>query len=160
MRITIVCVGRMKAGPERDLFERYFKRLADSARNVGIGGVELREIAESRARRPEDRRSEEAVAIRAALPPQAILVALDERGRSLTSEQFAAEIASARDASRPAYALIIGGPDGLDPALREAASRTISFGAMTWPHQFVRVMTAEQLYRALTILSGHPYHRT
>ena len=150
----------MKSGPERELFERYFKRLADSARQVGIAGVELREIAESRARRPEDRRSEEAVALRAALPSQSRLVALDERGDSLTSEQFAAEIAAARDAARPAYALIIGGPDGLDRALRETASRTISFGAMTWPHQLVRVMAAEQLYRALTILSGHPYHRT
>ena len=150
----------MKAGPERELFDRYFKRLADNARQVGIGAVELREIPESRARRPEDRRSEEAAALRAALSPQASLVALDERGSSLTSEEFAAEIAAARDASRPAYALLVGGPDGLDTRLRESASRTISFGAMTWPHQLVRVMAAEQLYRALTILAGHPYHRT
>ena len=149
----------MKAGPERELFGRYFKRLADNARQVGIAGVDLREIDESRARRPEDRRLEEAAALRAALAPQSRLVALDERGSSVTSQQFATEIAAARDASFPAYGLAIGGPDGLDSALRESASRTISFGAMTWPHQLVRVMAAEQLYRALTILAGHPYHR-
>jgi len=159
MRLRVVCVGRMKAGPERELFERYFRRLADAARSAGIAGVDLREIAESRARRTEDRRSEEAAAIRAAAPSAGALVALDERGQSPTSEQWAADIAAVRDASRPAYAVIIGGPDGLDPGLCEAAHRTISFGAMTWPHQLVRVMAAEQLYRAITILSGHPYHR-
>ena len=159
MRLALLCVGRMKAGPERDLFERYFRRLSDSARGVGIGSVEMREIAESRSRRPEDRRAEEAEAIRAAAPHGSALVALDERGLALTSEQWATDIAAVRDSARPAYAVVIGGPDGLDPRIREGAHRAISFGAMTWPHQLVRVMAAEQLYRAITILSGHPYHR-
>ena len=159
MRLALVCVGRLKAGPERELFDRYWKRLVESARAVGIAGVDLREIPESRARRAEDRRANEAAAILSSLSPGAELVALDERGSSPTSEDWAAEIARARDASRAVYAIIIGGPDGMDPALRSRANRIISFGAVTWPHQLVRVMACEQLYRLMSILSGHPYHR-
>ena len=159
MRIALLCVGRMKAGPERELFDRYLKRLSDAARSVGIPGVDLREIEESRARRPEDRRETEAAAILAALPAGSMLVVLDERGASPSSSEWAAEIGRARDAARPAYAVVVGGADGLSPSLREKADRIIGFGAMTWPHQLVRVMAGEQLYRALTILAGHPYHR-
>ena len=159
MRLALVCVGRLKAGPERELFDRYFKRLGESARGVGIAGVDLREIVESRARRPEDRREEEAAAIFGAAPAGAVLAALDERGVSLSSADWAAEIGRARDASRPAYAVIVGGPEGLSDSLRAKAYRVVSFGAMTWPHQLVRAMACEQLYRAMTILSGHPYHR-
>ena len=93
------------------------------------------------------------------MPKGGALVLLDERGPPATSEEWAADIGRARDASRPAYAVAIGGPDGLDPSLGAAAHRVVSFGAMTWPHQLVRVMAGEQLYRAMTILSGHPYHR-
>jgi 23S rRNA (pseudouridine1915-N3)-methyltransferase len=160
MRLALVCVGKLKAGPERLLFERYFKRLADGARTAGLAGVDLREIGESRARRPDERRAEEAIAILAAAPKGAALVLLDERGPSATSEEWAADIGRARDASQPSYAVAIGGPDGLDPSLRAAAHRIVSFGAMTWPHQLVRVMASEQLYRAMTILAGHPYHRS
>jgi 23S rRNA (pseudouridine1915-N3)-methyltransferase len=159
MRLSLVCVGRLKAGPERELFERYFIRLTESARGVGLVGVDLREIGESRARRPEDRRAEEGAAILAAVPAGGDLVLLDERGTSPTSEEWAADIGRARDASRIVYAVAIGGPDGLDLSLRAQAHRIISFGSLTWPHQLVRVMAAEQLYRALTILAGHPYHR-
>jgi 23S rRNA (pseudouridine1915-N3)-methyltransferase len=159
MRIALLCVGRLKAGPERELFDRYFKRLGESARGVGIAGVDLREIDESRARRPEDRREEEAAALLGAAPPGAMLVALDERGASPSSAEWAAEIGRARDASRPLYAVLVGGPDGLSESLRAKADRVVSFGAMTWPHQLVRVMACEQLYRAMTILSRHPYHR-
>ena len=159
MRLALVCVGRLKAGPERELFDRYFKRTSESARGVGISGVDLREIDESRVRRKEDRREEEAAAILAAVPAGAFVVALDERGQSPTSEEWAAEIRRARDASRAAFAVVIGGPDGLSPSLREKAHRVVSFGAMTWPHQLVRVMAGEQLYRAMSILAGHPYHR-
>ena len=159
MRLSLVCVGRLKAGPERELFERYSIRLTESARGVGLVGVDLREIGESRARRPEDRRAEEGAAILAAVPAGGDLVLLDERGTSPTSEEWAADIGRARDASRIVYAVAIGGPDGLDLSLRAQAHRIISFGSLTWPHQLVRVMAAEQLYRALTILAGHPYHR-
>ena len=159
MRLTLIGVGRLKAGPERELFDRYFKRAADLARALGIGAVELREIDESRARRAEDRCAEEARAIRAAVPKGAWLTLLDERGAALTSRQWAEQIGRARDGGVGAYALAIGGPDGLDPALKTEARSLINFGAMTWPHQLVRAMAAEQLYRALSILSGRPYHR-
>ena len=149
----------MKSGPERELFDRYFKRLGDLARSQGFSGVELREIDEGRARRPEDRRAEEARAILAVVPKGAWLTLLDERGAAVGSAQWAAEIAKAREAAAPAYAVAIGGPDGFDPALRAEARAIIAFGAMTWPHQLARVMAAEQLYRALSILGGHPYHR-
>ena len=155
----MVCIGKLKAGPERLMFDRYFKRLAEGARGVGLVGVDLREIGESRSRRPDERRAEEAAAILAATPKGGALVLLDEHGPSSTSDEWAADIGRERDASRPAYAVAIGGPDGLDPSLRAAAHRVLSFGQMTWPHQLVRVMAAEQLYRATTILAGHPYHR-
>lgn len=159
MRLLLIGVGRLKGGPERELFERYFKRLADLARTIGVAGVDLREIEEGRARRAEDRQAEEARAIRAALPKGARIALLDERGAALSSVQWASEIGKARDNAAPAYALVIGGPDGLDPSLRGDAHGILSFGAMTWPHQLVRVMAAEQLYRSLSILAGHPYHR-
>ena len=157
--MALIGVGRLKSGPERELFDRYFKRLADLARSQGISGVELREVEEGRARRAEDRQAEEARAILAAAPKGAWLALLDERGAAMTSAQWAGEIGKARDEAAPAYAVAIGGPDGLDPALRAQARTILSFGAMTWPHQLVRVMASEQLYRALSILSGHPYHR-
>ncbi len=159
MRLALIGVGRLKSGPERELFDRYFKRLGDLARSQGISEVELREVDEGRSRRAEDRQAEEARAIRAAAPRGAWLTALDERGAAMSSAQWAAEIGKARDGAAPAYAVVIGGPDGLDPALRAEARTVISFGALTWPHQLVRVMAGEQLYRALSILGGHPYHR-
>jgi 23S rRNA (pseudouridine1915-N3)-methyltransferase len=159
VRLALVCVGKLKAGPERLLFDRYFKRLTESARGAGLAGVDLREIGESRARRPDERRAEEGAAILAVMPKGGALVLLDERGAAATSEEWAEDIARARDASRSAYAVTIGGPDGLDPSLSAAAHRIISFGSMSWPHQLVRVMAGEQLYRAMTILAGHPYHR-
>jgi 23S rRNA (pseudouridine1915-N3)-methyltransferase len=159
MRLALVCVGKLKAGPERLLFDRYFKRLMEGARGAGLAGADLREIAESRARRPDERRAQEGAAILAALPKGGALVLLDERGAPATSEEWAADIGRARDESWSAYAVAIGGPDGLDPSLGARAHRVISFGAMTWPHQLVRVMAGEQIYRAMTILAGHPYHR-
>jgi 23S rRNA (pseudouridine1915-N3)-methyltransferase len=157
--LILVTVGRLKAGPERELFERYAKRIGEMTRTVGIGGFDLREVEEGRARRTEDRQSEEARAIKAVLPPAAKLILCDERGKSLTSVEFATDIGAARDGSDSAYAVAIGGPDGFEPNLRKEARRVIAFGAMTWPHQLVRIMAAEQCYRALTILAGHPYHR-
>ena len=159
MRLILTAVGRLKAGPERDLCARYMERAAAIARSVGLAGIESREFDEGRARRSEDRKAEEASALRAAIPPGARLVLLDERGKALTSAAFAAEIGKSRDAGLPALVLAIGGADGHDPGLLAEAPLTLSFGAMTWPHQLVRIMAAEQIYRALTILSGHPYHR-
>jgi 23S rRNA (pseudouridine1915-N3)-methyltransferase len=159
VKLLLATIGRLKAGPERDLAVRYLDRAAASARGVGLTGVDQRELDESRARRPDDRKAEEARALRAVLPPGARLVLLDERGTSIASEAFAADVGRARDAGAPAYVLAIGGPDGFDPALRSEASLVLAFGAMTWPHQLARIMAAEQVYRAITILAGHPYHR-
>jgi 23S rRNA (pseudouridine1915-N3)-methyltransferase len=159
VRLALIGVGRLKSGPERELFERYFKRVGDLARSLGIAAVDFREVEEGRARRAEDRQAEEARAILAAAPKGAWLALLDERGAAMTSAEWAAEIGKARDGAAPAYAVVVGGPDGLDPALRAQARTILSFGAMTWPHQLVRVMASEQLYRALSILDGRPYHR-
>ena len=159
MRIALIAIGRLKAGPERELCARYMERAAASARGVGLTGVELREIDEGRARRPEDRKVEEARALSAFVPPGARLILLDERGKSIPSETFAADMGRERDAGTPALVLALGGPDGFDPALQAQASQVLAFGAMTWPHQLARIMAAEQIYRAITILAGHPYHR-
>ena len=159
MRILLIAVGRLKAGPERELCARYMERAAAAARGVGLTGVELREIDEGRARRPEDRKVEEARALMALVPPGARLILLDERGKSLGSEAFAADMGRSRDGGAPALVMALGGPDGFDPALRAQASQVLAFGAMTWPHQLARIMASEQIYRAITILAGHPYHR-
>ncbi len=159
MRIVLAVVGRLKAGPERELSTRYLERAQAACRQVGITAVEIREFEESRARRPEDRKAGEGEAIAELLNKGGRLIVLDERGKSLTSEAFAQDVATARDSASGAYVIAIGGPDGVDEDLRSKAAIVLSFGAMTWPHQMVRVMALEQIYRAVTILSGHPYHR-
>lgn len=159
MRLVLICVGRAKAGAERELALRYLERANAAGRSVGFSGVELRELDESRARRPEDRKSDEARAIEAALTLGADLVAFDKSGVFLASRDFAAQLGRRRDAGGSSLALAIGGPDGLAQILRERASIVVSFGAMTFPHQLARIIAAEQIYRAMTILAGHPYHR-
>lgn len=158
MRLLLMSVGRIKAGPERDLVHRYISRAAAAGRSIGFSSVDTREIDESRARRPEDRKLEEANAIRAAVGGTPF-IACDEIGKTLSSADFAAALMRTRDSGVEALAFVIGGPDGLDPDFRAAARLVLSFGAMTWPHQLARVLAAEQIYRAVTILSGHPYHR-
>ena len=159
MRLSVHAVGRMKAGPERELAERYFGRFARAGPAIGLEFSGVAEIAESRARDTDARRREEAAAL-AAHRADAALFLLDERGKNPSSEDLAARIARLRDGGRRHLVFAIGGPDGHDAASREAADLVVSFGAQTWPHQLVRVMLAEQLYRAATILSGHPYHRS
>ncbi|WP_196260161.1 23S rRNA (pseudouridine(1915)-N(3))-methyltransferase RlmH [Pelagibacterium limicola] len=159
MRIMLVVVGRMKDGPERVLAARYLERAAIGGKPLGLAGPVLSELPESRSRSADARKREEARSILSAIPEKAVIVALDERGTTLASEPFAARLAQWRDENRPALALVIGGPDGLDDEVRSRADLVLSFSPMTWPHQIVRILTAEQLYRATTILSGHPYHR-
>ncbi|WP_026379169.1 23S rRNA (pseudouridine(1915)-N(3))-methyltransferase RlmH [Afifella pfennigii] len=158
MRLLILAVGRMKSGPEGELAARYLERVRKADRSVGIAGVELKEIAESRADRPAERKREEAAALRKLIGAHGF-VALDETGEDITSEAFSALIGRQADEGAQLLAFVIGGPDGLDAALRQEAAACIAFGRMTWPHKIARVMLAEQLYRAVTILSGHPYHR-
>lgn len=159
MRILLICVGRLKAGAERDLVARYLDRAKASGRSLGLSGFETVELSESSARRPEDRMAEEGQGILAAIPAGSTVVVLDPRGKSLSSEDFSARVRIDRDRGVPALCLIIGGADGLSEALRTRADVLLAFGAATFPHQLVRVMLAEQVYRATTILSGHPYHR-
>jgi 23S rRNA (pseudouridine1915-N3)-methyltransferase len=157
VRLVLACVGRAR-GPERDLAARYIERAAAAARGIGVASVTVRELDESRARRAEDRKAEEAKAIRAAVG-SADVIALDEGGENVSSREFARRLGQRRDSGAAALALVIGGPDGLAPEFRAAAAMVLSFGAMTIPHQLVRLLAAEQIYRAVTILSGHPYHR-
>lgn len=158
MRLCVMAVGRLKDGPERALCERYAGRIQESGRSLGFSGPDLIELPESRARRAEDRKAEEAAAIRARRQPGQLIV-LDERGKSLSSDAFAAHLGRVRDAGAASLTLLIGGADGLDEALRSEADFGLCFGALTIPHQLVRVLVLEQAYRALTILAGHPYHR-
>ena len=159
MRIVIAAVGRLKQGPERELAERYRKRAADAGRSVGLAAFDVIEIRESRADNAGRRMLEESIAIANIIPDRAVTVILDERGESVSSASFAGHLQAWRAQDRPAAVFMIGGADGLAPSLRERANLAIAFGTATWPHQLVRIMLLEQLYRAMTILSGHPYHR-
>ena len=159
MRLVVVAIGRLKQGPERELAERYRERFDDIGRKLGFHGLEIHEIPESRARDATTRIAEEAAAILAAIPAKSVLVALDERGKTIDSAAFAQHLGRFRDQSVANTIFAIGGADGLSPDLRRKAKLTIAFGTATWPHQMVRVMLLEQIYRAATILAGHPYHR-
>jgi len=159
MRLVVIAIGRLKQGPERELAERYRKRFDDIGRKLGFRGVEIVEIPESRARDAATRIAEEAAAIAAATPAKSVLVTLDERGENTDSAAFARQLERWRDQSVSSTVFIIGGADGLSPDLRRNGKLAIAFGAATWPHQMVRIMLLEQLYRAATILAGHPYHR-
>ncbi|MEX0954684.1 MAG: 23S rRNA (pseudouridine(1915)-N(3))-methyltransferase RlmH [Rhizobiaceae bacterium] len=159
MRLEIHAVGRLKAGPERELAERYLDRLARTGPQIGLEFGGVTEHAESRAKNPALRLREEAHKLSSLLDHGAAVIVLDESGRNMGSEPFAKNLGRMRDDGRAAAAFVIGGPDGLDATLRGRADLVVSFGAMTWPHQIVRLLLAEQLYRAVTILSGHPYHR-
>src|SRR5262245_30872974 len=159
MRILLAVVGRLKQGPERDLAERYRKRAADVGKNLGLHPLDVVEIRESRAADAQRRMLEESIAIANIIPERAVTVILDERGEAVSSGAFAGYLQACRAESRPAAVFIIGGADGIAPNLRAAATLAIAYGAATWPHQLARVMLLEQLYRAVTILAGHPYHR-
>ncbi|MDQ2079234.1 23S rRNA (pseudouridine(1915)-N(3))-methyltransferase RlmH [Xanthobacteraceae bacterium Astr-EGSB] len=160
MRVVISAVGRLKAGPERELAERYRDRAAKAGRAIGLRDVEVIEIRESRAQEVDRRRLEESIALANLMPEGSVLVALSERGASFDSASFARQVAAWRDNGRPAVMFVIGGADGLSPDLEARAGLTLAFGAATWPHQLVRIMLLEQLYRAVTMLAGHPYHRS
>jgi 23S rRNA (pseudouridine1915-N3)-methyltransferase len=155
MRIHLCVVGRLRAGPERVLVDDYLERFGKTGRALGLGPAVEHEV--------EDRKNlgmaAEAQLLDRAIPAGAVLVTLDERGAQMTSPEFAGLLARWRDAGRQDLALVIGGADGIDPALRARAEASVSFGRMVWPHMLVRVMAAEQLYRAAQILAGTPYHR-
>ncbi len=155
MRVHLIAVGRLRAGPERDLVDDYVLRFDRTGRPLGLGPAVEHEVEDKKNLGP----GAEAELLARAVPSGAVLVTLDERGRVMTSPEFAGMLAKWRDGGRQDVAFVIGGADGIDPGLRAKADASVSFGAMVWPHMLVRVMLAEQLYRAATILSGGPYHR-
>jgi 23S rRNA (pseudouridine1915-N3)-methyltransferase len=162
MNAGIFAIGRMKTGPERELVARYLERFEKSAPAIGLGFGGLIEKPESRLPDAQQRKREEASWLTSHLDaqPATLLVLLDETGKSLPSETFADAIAKKRDNGSRHMVFAIGGADGHDESLKSRADLVLSFGAATWPHQMVRIMLAEQLYRCVTILSGHPYHRS
>jgi 23S rRNA (pseudouridine1915-N3)-methyltransferase len=159
MRLIVAAVGRLKRGPETELAERYRKRAAQTGRQAGWRDVEIVEIRESRADDAGKRMLEESIALANVVPQGAAIVLLDAKGESIDSAGLAGLLSKWRAGDRPAAIFLIGGADGLAASLRDKAELRLSFGAATWPHQLVRVMLLEQLYRAATILTGHPYHR-
>lgn len=154
MRLVIAAVGRLRQGPEADLVADYLDRFAKAGRPLGLPAVTLTEVEDKRG----GGMGAEAALLARAIPDGAALVVLDERGRMLDSPDFAGRIAGWRDQARD-ICFVIGGAEGIDPTLRDRADLAISLGRMVWPHMLVRVMLAEQLYRAATILAGSPYHR-
>jgi len=159
MRLIVAAVGRLKQGPERELAAWYCKRAAATGRPLGWREVEVIEIRESRAQDRDRRRTEESIALANVIPDGAVVAVLDERGENLDSPALAGLIRQWRVDGCASACFIIGGADGLAPSLLQRAKVRLAFGTATWPHQLVRIMLLEQIYRAGTILSGHPYHR-
>ena len=159
MRLTLAAVGRLKSGPEARLVDDYAARIRAAGRGLGVSDFAIAEVEAPKGLEGPARRAREGAALLAAAPDKARKIVFDERGRSLSSEEFARVIADWRDQGVGEIAFFIGGADGHDAALRESADLMVSFGKATWPHMLVRAMLCEQVYRAMTILSGHPYHR-
>jgi 23S rRNA (pseudouridine1915-N3)-methyltransferase len=159
MRIGLFAVGRLKAGPEKDLSARYLDRFSKAGPAIGLEFTRVTEVQESRSSDAATRKREEAAMLEKALPAGSALILLDERGKTIGSEDFAKLLETLKDNGRRDLIVAIGGADGLDPDLHQKADYVLNLGRMTWPHQLVRILIAEQLYRAVTILSGHPYHR-
>lgn len=155
MRILIAAVGRLRTGPEADLTDDYLTRATNAGRGVGFGPCTLSEVEAQTSGDP----AREADLLSRAIPKGALRIALDERGDPWTSRAFGRKLAAWRDQGLPAAAFLIGGPNGLAPDLRDAAEARLAFGPQTWPHRLVRVMLAEQIYRAISIETGSPYHR-
>lgn len=156
MRLHICAVGRLRAGPEKELIDDYLIRFDRTGRGLGLGPVQVIEVEDKKG----GGMAAEAALLERALPKGAAICVLDERGTVEKSPAFASRIAKWRDTGCSDLAFVIGGADGLDPGLRARADHALSFGKMVWPHMLVRVMLSEQLYRAASILSGGPYHRT
>jgi 23S rRNA (pseudouridine1915-N3)-methyltransferase len=153
MRISLICIGKLGRAPEAALALDYAQRATAAGRALGLGPVE---VIEAEARKPGKAAEAEAILARA---EGAVLIACDERGKAMSSRDFAARIGALRDDGVRRLAFVIGGADGLDADLVASAQETLAFGPQTWPHALVRAMLAEQVYRAVTILAGGPYHR-
>ncbi|MBB5517901.1 23S rRNA (pseudouridine(1915)-N(3))-methyltransferase RlmH [Amphiplicatus metriothermophilus] len=159
MRLVVAAIGRAKNAPEAALVDDYAARIRAAGRAVGFSDFAIIESEAPKGLDGPARRTRESALLAAAIPDRARRIVLDERGKPLASADFAALLGRWRDQGAPAAAFLIGGADGHDPSLREKADLVLSFGPATWPHMLVRAMLCEQIYRAMTILSGHPYHR-
>ena len=160
MRLIIAAVGRVRGrAPETELCDLYCERARGLGRKLGFIKLDLFVVDTSRLDLPAKRMTEEAARLAAKLPEPAHRIALDESGRTMTSEAFAKHIAKLRDSGTRDLAFLIGGPDGLARDLKESCNERLALGLQTWPHLLVRALLAEQIYRAFAILSGHPYHR-
>jgi len=154
-KVQICAVGRLRSGPEQQLIDDYATRFDRTGRALGLGPLTMSEV--------EDRKNggmgPEAVLLEKAIASGSVICTLDERGKMMSSPEFAQKLAGWRDEGRSNIAFVIGGADGIDPSLRAKADASISLGRMVWPHMLARVMLCEQIYRASTILAGTPYHR-
>jgi 23S rRNA (pseudouridine1915-N3)-methyltransferase len=159
MRLWIFAIGYMRGTPEGMLCEEFCDRARKMGRNMGFSAVALEELPVSRQRDTDARMKDEAERLAARLPNGAHIVLLDASGKGMASEDFAEMLGSLRDAATKDMAFVIGGPDGLAPLPGKRAGRSLAFGPQTWPHLLARALLTEQVYRALTILAGHPYHR-
>jgi 23S rRNA (pseudouridine1915-N3)-methyltransferase len=159
MRISIAAIGKLKKGPEHDLVGQYLERAQATGKQIGLSGFDISEYVEARGNNADQRKADEAKLLLSGLEDGAKLIALDERGKSITSPQFSTHIMQLRDDGCRALHFVIGGPDGLDKSVRQRADLVLSFSPLTWPHQIVRALLCEQIYRAITISTGHPYHR-
>ncbi|TDT73661.1 23S rRNA (pseudouridine1915-N3)-methyltransferase [Litoreibacter halocynthiae] len=155
MRVTICAIGRLRADPELDLINDYLQRFDRTGRNLGLGPAQIIELEDKKG----GGQAAEAVLLERAIPKGATICAMDERGKVMSSPDFANMLGGWRDQGVSDLAFVIGGADGLTKDLRAQADTSLSFGKMVWPHMLARVMLSEQLYRAASILSGSPYHR-
>lgn len=159
MRILLLAVGKLKDAEERAISDRYVKRFNGAGRAIGLGPIDVRELNESRLANPEERKRDEAARLMKDIGSDTFVVSLDPLGRSIGSEAFADLLREKRDGAIKTCVFLIGGPDGHGEQALKAPAMTLSLGALTLPHGLARVVLLEQLYRAATILSGHPYHR-
>jgi 23S rRNA (pseudouridine1915-N3)-methyltransferase len=159
MKLAVSAIGLLKQGPETELASDYQKRLPSIGRSAGITDLVIKEFSESRAATDSLRKVEEQKLLWSTVPDGTTSIALDERGKTMTSQEFALLLKRLAESGTKQTTFLIGGPDGHAPETRSKASQIISFGPMTFPHRLLRVMLLEQIYRAVTILVNHPYHR-
>jgi 23S rRNA (pseudouridine1915-N3)-methyltransferase len=160
MRLHIGAIGKLKTGPEKMLASDYAFRIETFGKQAGVTALKIQEWGESQHASPKARMDDEAKILWSSVPQGAFTFVLDERGTSLSSEAFATVIRKQRDQSVGDIAFLLGGPDGHNPETRTKASQIIALGQMTWPHRLARIMLLEQIYRSLTIMVNHPYHRS
>ena len=159
MRLLIAAIGKLKQGPERDLFAHYLGRAEAAGRKLYLSPLGVIEVAESRGATARVRIQAEAESLLAKIPSAHKLVCLDRGGEAIDSAAFARLLAKFRDEGAEGVAFLIGGADGLSKEALAKAAKVLSLGPMTLPHGLARIVLAEQIYRAATILAGHPYHR-